>query len=100
MTGQEFVPHPMNQEQSVAQALSCGLRTRAGSISKLRAWAYSTNAVLNLGAIGSDSITIALSESGMITANTPPKKLQACSKPSMTSGSVCRKLSQQNWCRL
>jgi len=56
--------------------------------------------VLNRGAIASASITIAFSESGMTTANTPPKKRQACSNPSITSGSVCRKLSQQNWCRL
>jgi len=31
MNGQDFVPDTSNQEQSDAQALSRGLRTRAGS---------------------------------------------------------------------
>jgi len=30
MNGQDFVPDTSNQEQSDAQALSCGWRTRAG----------------------------------------------------------------------
>jgi len=60
---------------------SCGLLIRAGSISKPRAWASSRNAWSSRGVRGAASITITFSESGMITANTPPKKRHALLEP-------------------
>ena len=53
-----------------ARHVACpvGRRTRAGSIRKPRAWAYSTNAWFNRGSSGSASSTIADRLSGIIVA--------------------------------
>ncbi len=67
------------------RGLSCGERTRAGSILNPRAWAYSTNAWFNLGANGSAVSTTADKLSGITVANTPPKNRHAASNPSITS---------------
>jgi hypothetical protein len=50
---------------------------------------------LKRGEMGSDSITMALIESGMATRKMPPKKSQARSKPSITAARLCSKVSQQ-----
>ena len=55
------------------RGLSCGRRTRAGSMWNPRLWAYSTNAWFNRGANGSASSTTADRLSGITVANTPPK---------------------------
>ncbi len=86
--------HPSNQEvQSVAQALSCGRRTRAGSTTKPRAWAYSTKAWLSRGSRAPAPSTMALRLSGITVANTPVKNRHAASKPSITASVVWAKVS-------
>jgi len=77
--------HIPREVQSVAQALSVGVRTRAGSMANPRDWAYSKNPALNLGATGSAACTIGFMLSGIRTLNTPPKKPQAASQPATTS---------------
>ena len=55
------------------RGLSVGVRTRAGSVTKPRAWAYSMKARFSRGLRGSAASTIADMLSGMTTAKTPPK---------------------------
>ena len=70
------------------RGLSCGRRTRAGSIRNPLAWAYSTNAWLNRGSSGSASSTTADRLSGITVAKIPPKNAQAASNPSITASVV------------
>ena len=82
------------------RGLSRGCRTRAGSTTKPRAWAYSRKPSVKRGATGSATATMALQLSGMTTRKTPPKKAQASSNPSITASRVWRKVSQTNVWRL
>jgi hypothetical protein len=54
------------------RGLSCGERTRAGSTTNPRDWAYSTNAWFSRGSVASALSTIAFMLSGITVANTPP----------------------------
>jgi len=78
--------------------LSFGDRTRAGSITKPRDWAYSKKAALKRGATASAVSTMASMLSGMTTANTP-KNAHAASKPAITAAVVWRWLSHTKQCR-
>ncbi len=49
------------------RGLSVGVRTRAGSITNPRDWAYSTNASLNLGSSPSALVTTGVRLSGTTT---------------------------------
>ena len=75
------------------RGLSCGERTRAGSITNPRAWAYSTNAWFNRGSSASARSTIAFRLSGITVANTPPKNAHAASNPAITSPTVWRSVN-------
>ena len=82
------------------RGLSCGDRTRAGSILNPRACAYSTNAWLNRGSSGSAPSTTADRLSGINVANTPPKNTHAASHPAITDSVVWRWVNQTKQCRL
>ena len=90
----DFATDPTKKEQSVAQALSVGVRTRAASTWNPRAWAYSRNTSLKRGAVCSAATTIDFILSGITTGKTPPKKPQAASKPRMTSAVVWENVGQ------
>ena len=68
--------------------LSRGCLTRAGSVTKPRAWAYSSHSRVSRGLTASAFATTGLMLSGTTTRNTPPKNAQASSHPAMTSSSV------------
>ncbi len=74
--------------------LSAGRRTRAGSITKPLACAYSAKARLRRGSVGCARSTIGAMLSGMTALNTPPKNAHAASHPAMTAGRSWRKVSQ------
>lgn len=76
--------------------MSCGERTRAGSITNPRDCAYSANAWFKRGSSGSLRSTIAFMLSGITVANTPPKNVHAASHPAITSSIVWPKLNQTN----
>ena len=67
------------------RGLSRGLRTRAGSTAKPRAWAYSRKASLSRGRSRRRRSTMAFMLSGITTENTPPKNSHAASNPAITS---------------
>jgi hypothetical protein len=75
------------------RGLSCGERTRAGSITNPRDCAYSTNAWFSRGWVESALSTIAFMLSGITVANTPSKNAHAASQPATTSSIVWRKLN-------
>ena len=79
--------------------LVLGLSHPSGSITKPRAWAYSTKAWLNRGSNESASSTIVAMLSGITTLNTPPKKTHAASKPAITASVVWRKVNHTKQCR-
>lgn len=79
--------------------LSVGVRTRAGSITNPRDWAYSTNASFNLGSSGSAVVTTGLRLSGINTLNTPSKNCHAASHPAITAPVVCVNDNHTNMCR-
>jgi len=68
--------------------LSCGERTRAGSTTNPRAWAYSTKAWFNRGSNESAPSTMVFMLSGITVAKTPPKNPHAASNPAITSSRV------------
>ena len=80
--------------------MSVGVATLAASITKPRDWAYSKKVSLKRGATLSAVVTMAVIESGITTGNTPPKKAQAASKPSMTASVVWENVGHTNWWRL
>jgi hypothetical protein len=59
--------------QSVAQALSVGVATRAASMKKPLDWAYSMNVSLIRGAVFSAVMTMDFMLSGITTGKIPPK---------------------------
>ena len=77
----EFTIDPTQEEQSDAQALSFGRRTRAASIKKPRLWEYSRNVSLKRGSSGSALVTTGERLSGMRIGKTPLKNVQAASSP-------------------
>lgn len=79
--------------------LSVGRRTRAGSTTNPRAWAYSVNASFNLGSVLCARVTTVAMLSGTTTANTPPKNPQAASKPSITEARVWVNVNHTKQCR-
>ena len=70
------------------RGLSRGCRTRAGSATRPRAWAYSSHSRFSRGSSRSAFSTTGLRLSGTRTRNTPEKNSQASSQPAMTSSSV------------
>jgi len=81
----EFTTDPTDKEQSDAQALSFGRRTRAASIKKPRLWEYSRNVSLKRGSSASALVTTGVRLSGMRMGKTPLNVRHAASSPSMTS---------------
>ena len=81
------------------RGLSAGWRTRAGSTTNPRAWAYSANARFSRGSSGCARSTIAAMLSGMTTLKTPPKNAHAASNPAITAARSWRKVSHTNMCR-
>ena len=70
-------------------------------MTKPRDWAYSTNPSLKRGSTSSASTTIAFTQSGITTRNTPPKNTQAASNPAITSTRRCLKVSHtKQWRRV
>ncbi len=65
-------------------------------MTKPRAWAYSTKASVNRGAVASALATTGDKLSGIITWNTPPKNVHAASQPAITSSNVSRWHSHTN----
>ena len=72
MTGEEFLSHPMNQEQSVAQALSLGWPGRVGNTAVPKWSASSSQLGLISGSYQQALVTPDLRLSGTTTAGTPP----------------------------
>ena len=70
------------------RGLSVGWRTRAGSTTNPRSWAYSANARLSRGSSGLALSTIAAMLSGMMTLKIPPKNAHAASQPADHRGQV------------
>ena len=85
-SGKEIRPHIRHTLRLWVCRAGCS-RTRAGSTTKPRAWAYSRN-TLSCCSIASARSTIAFILSGMTTANTPPKNAHAASNPAIASARV------------
>ena len=68
--------------------LSCGERTRAGSVWNPRAWEYSSQLRFHTGFTASALVTTGFRLSGTRILNTPPKKIHASSQPAITSSTV------------
>ena len=98
LAGEEGGPHVGHHRST--RGLSFGRRTRAGSMTKPRLWAYSTKAWLSRGSVESALSTMADMLSGMRVANTPPKKAHAASQPAITASVVWEKLTHTKQCRL
>ena len=94
LPGEEISLHDFTPASTLG--LSRGCLTRAGSVTKPRAWAYSSHSRVSRGVTASAFATTGLMLSGTRTRKTPPKNSQASSQPAMTSSSVIENVRYTN----